>query len=370
MLTAYLKPSNYCNVGCEHCYLPSSARENKSKMSLETFRQTCKMLVDLTEYRKDKHVHILWHGGEPLLLLDSEFFRHTKTILNYTLVDFSESLQTSLIPYTSSHASIIHDRFASRVGTSIDFSSRKINGSIENYHDLWMKKVEAARLDGIEVIPSMVPTQKELNREADIVETFVEWDFIEFNIDRYNQYDGQLPGWPNNAEHSTFLIGLFDELMARTSSGVIAPHVNVITAAINGVVKGLPGDRWGTTCQSDFIVIDPDGSTNTCPDRMSHEKTHSNVDQGVTAFLQSDLRRHWVRTQKITHQAPHCQKCEFNHWCQSGCPITSNDLASNDGECAGYSNFLRHVKRYIDTGGFAVIDRYMRQFDTQLEVIV
>ena len=32
-VTAYVKPSDYCNVGCEHCYLPLAVRADRATTS-------------------------------------------------------------------------------------------------------------------------------------------------------------------------------------------------------------------------------------------------------------------------------------------------------------------------------------------------
>lgn len=44
MLTVYLKPTNYCNVGCDFCYLPEDVRANKARMSADTLDATLGMV--------------------------------------------------------------------------------------------------------------------------------------------------------------------------------------------------------------------------------------------------------------------------------------------------------------------------------------
>ena len=33
MITAYVKPTNFCNVGCTHCYLPEAVRAHQGRMT-------------------------------------------------------------------------------------------------------------------------------------------------------------------------------------------------------------------------------------------------------------------------------------------------------------------------------------------------
>jgi radical SAM protein with 4Fe4S-binding SPASM domain len=211
-----------------------------------------------------------------------------------------------------------------------------------------MDKVGLARSDGVVVIPGMVPSTQELGREAQIIDWFVNHNFEAFNIERYNSFGGTSPGCPDNLSHSTFLIAVFDYLM-KLESGSQAPRVRVIQAAILGVLFGQPGDRWGGSCQSDFVVVEPDGSLNSCPDKSSHEKPYSNVSDGYYGFASSLDRRRWVRIQTVGHRNQHCSSCQFSTWCRSGCPITTNVVDRKSDECSGYRRFLEHVKGYCST---------------------
>lgn len=344
-LTAYLKPTNFCSIGCEHCYLPEEVRANKESMSDKTLVDTARMLVDLAKREGHKSLHLIWHGGEALMLTP-DWYWNAISIFDREIGKnkYTQSLQTSLIPYRSAWKKLIENRFDSFIGSSIDFTQRKIKSSPEAYMDLWLKKVSQARRDGFEIIPSMVPTKFELGKGANIVDWFEKNEFKAFNIERFSHYGGTSIALPSNRQHSAFMIEVFDRVLQRLRNHERVSYINVVVAAINGVLFEQPGDRWGGACQREFIVIEPDGSLNTCPDRASHEKPFSNASDGASKFITSDQRRHWIRVQNISHKKSYCHDCEYSSWCKSACPITKNGSSEGENECSGYKSFLNHVK--------------------------
>lgn len=348
MLTIYVKPTNYCNVGCDHCYLPLSTRADKLKMSDKKLYEVGGFIRDLMDREGHSNLHIVWHGGEPMVLGPS-YFANAGRIFDEVLGKgrYYESIQTSLIPYTDSWNELIHERFEGHIGSSIDFSLRSVKGSNEDYIDLWLKKVSIARDAGIEIIPGMVPTRNEVGKGAEIICWMIKNGFKSFNIDRYSAVGSTNSlERPSNKLHARFLTELFDETMSNLAKGLETPDINVVSAAIRGVLNGLPGDRWGTTCQRDFVVIEPDGSTNTCPDRAKHEKPFSNTSQGAVEFTVSESRRKWIVIQDITHKKDHCFSCEYRPWCSSGCPVTPNGSEEGESECSGYKSYLNHIKEF------------------------
>lgn len=367
MITAYVKPTNRCNVGCSHCYLPESVRADKARMDDRVLVGTASFIKEMMARSRHDGAHILWHGGEPLTL-PPEWFYRAGALLDEELPGHTQSMQTSLIPLRREHLSLIQDRLGSFIGSSVDFSQRKIKGSVEAYHSLWMRKVELARAAGIRVVAGVVPTRNELGREDDIVEWFVAREFDAFNIDRYNAYGTHFPDRPSNLEHSYFLMGLFDALMEEMERKGRAPLVGAIRAAITGVLYGVGGDRWGGTCQSDFIVVEPDGSLNTCPDKAPFEASFGNVSDGYEEFAKSRFRRKWIRHQNLEHKRSHCFGCENQHFCQSGCPITPNGIEDGEDECSGYRTMLSHVRRLSNCEtGRSVMVAYVDQARLSLE---
>ena len=340
MLSVYLKPTNYCAINCDHCYLPLPTRQNKDRMSLSTLQNTAKFLAQMMEKFKHQHCHIIWHGGEPLNM-PTDWYWQAGEILDKIIPNHSESMQTSLLAFRQDIVELVHQRFASELGSSMDFSLRKLNNEAHLYQQRWLDKVKLARSEKIEIIPGVVPGKQDINHAEKIVSWFIKHQFMQFNFERFNSFGQILPDRPSNKQHAHFLTSLFDNLMSRFKNNKPTPLVGIITSAIRGVLYQNPGDRWGGGCQSDFIVIEPDGSLNNCPDKSSFEKPMSNSNQSTNKFISAPLRRQWIQIQTLTHKTPDCADCNYYNWCKSGCPITPHEE-----ECAGYYSFLNHIKHF------------------------
>lgn len=361
MITVYLKPTNFCNVGCSHCYLPEEVRANKYKMSMEKIKEISIFLKEMLSKTHHDLVHICWHGGEPMIL-PANYFDEANKIINEIIPNNIQSIQTSLIPFKEEFIPIVKKYFASEIGTSLDFSSRTIKGSQEDYLNLWMKKVDLARKNDLIVIPGITPSKLEIKNARKIMDYCLNNDFYVFNIERYNEYGMKHSLYPSNKEHSLFLIDLFNYIFEKAKNNEPVPFIRVIAAAINGVLNEMPGDRWGGSCQSDFLVIEPDGSINNCPDKASFEKPFSNINDGYDNLVKSPERKKWIRIQVAGHRINDCQTCENNTWCKSGCPINENKGHNNNNEeeCSGYKMFLDHIRIFVqDENNKKIVLQYL-----------
>lgn len=352
MLQVYLKPTNYCNVGCDFCYLPEDVRADKGRMTSETLESSLSLIRSLAEREGHTQVSVLYHGGEPLSLSPQVLFDYSDQVrAGLVGLDVQESIQTSLIPLREVHIPFLIERCGAFVGSSIDFTGRTIQGISESYIDLWLRKVDVARSHGLTVGPIMVPTTNETGNATKVYDWFKSNGFGYFSIERYNSY-GSAADRPDNKAHSGFLRDLFDLAMTDLRASGSCVVNNAVAASIAGVLHGTPGERWGGRCQRDFLVVNPDGSLNTCPDRIEYEQDKwPKAQDGVDAFQTHPTRLGWIKVQTVEHVANHCRSCEFRHFCKSGCPITDHQVFSGSGECAGYRSHLAHVKDFTSTEG-------------------
>ncbi|MEE8058000.1 MAG: SPASM domain-containing protein [Pseudomonadales bacterium] len=320
-------------------------------MTAKTLTDTIRFVKELAEREHHDSVNIIYHGGEPLTLSEDRL-RATSDMIRGALghLELIEFVQSSFIPYRTSHGRFIKERCGGVVGASVDFKYRQIGGSNTVYLDLFMAKVKQARKEGLIVNPCMVPSIAELGKEKSIIDWFAANQFDTFFIERFNHFGDSLER-PTNAEQSEFMIRLFECSMDRLVSGLPLPRNNVIAASLNGVLYGEPGERWGGNCQKDFIVVNPDGALNTCPDRIEWEKDAGwpNTSEGVKTFQSSPIRLMWISEQAVTHKEPHCHECRYKTWCKSGCPITPNKPTGAEGECSGYQRYLNHVSDFVST---------------------
>lgn len=351
MITVYLKPTNFCNVGCSHCYLPESVRADKFKMDDETLHKVMRFLKEMKEHGGHEQIFLLWHGGEPLILGPKYFENAGKIIDQYfTKDELIENVQTSLIPYKKEFNDLIHKRWNGYLGSSMDFNSRLLKGSAKDYQDLWLSKVKIARDDDIYIIPGITPNKEDCKNAEFIYSWFKEHNFDMWNIDRYSNISGDLPDFSTNREHSNFLIDLFNLSVKDVIENNYAPLIKPVAAAIGGILYDMPGDRWGGSCQSDFVVINPNGSLNNCPDKDSFEPSYGSLNEGFDSFRKSPLRKKWIKIQQVGHRIDECFNCENSNWCKSGCPITGNACTINNevDDCSGFKTFINHVRKFIN----------------------
>jgi radical SAM protein with 4Fe4S-binding SPASM domain len=313
-------------------------------MDDSTFAATLKSVADMATRQKAPGVVLIWHGGEPLSLPPSYLLRLSQWAQR-ELPNAVQGIQTSLLPYSKRWTSIIAEQFYGEIGSSIDFTQRTIKGSNPRYLQTWMGKVEMARSDGFVVTPGIVPSKGELGKGRAISDWMVQHGFKRWNIDRYNQFRGHDPMRPTNAEHSLFLTEVFDAVLEQARQGRYI-KVNTVQAALLGVVFNQPAERWGGSCSHSFLVVNPDGTTNACPDKISFER-FSNIRDGYTAFHNSPERKAWIREHLLGHRNTHCATCSFQTFCRGGCPLTPNTPES-EGECSGYKRHLQHVQRFAE----------------------
>ena len=355
----YLKPTNFCNVGCEHCFLTVETRKEKDTMQQKTLEQFAITFSEMKKFYSQETLDIIWHGGEPLLM-PTEWYEDASLFLDKYFGVYSQSMQTSLIPLKKEFLPFVKKRLGGVLGTSFDFNSRKINGSWKEYERLYLNKLNMAREENIEIGIIMTVSKMELGHQKEIVKWFENNDFKSFRCERYTQYLHPVPNYVTNKDVSDWNIGLFDHLLERISTGKSPIVEDIITAGINVAYRGRRGDRWGTTCSSDFFVVEPNGDIYNCPNKAGNEKPMGNVAMGWEGLLTSPERLRMIQEHTFEKAGMGCQSCTYFETCRGGCPILPTGESTDLTDCVGSRHFLDHIRMVADTQeGQALIETYL-----------
>ena len=364
-MICFMRVTAFCNMGCAHCIQPEESRSLKDTMTFDTVRKTAVMLKEIQERRgrTPGGATILFQGGE-VMLVPVEWYRDSAIILDEVLPGHQENMQTSLIPYSHKWADIVHERFRGVLGTSIDFSTRQINGSVGEYQRIWLEKVGMARKDGIELFPVTVVTKGELGKAPFLIDWFLYNGFSYVTFEKYVEYGHMLfSDMTKNSEYSGFLIQAFDDTFKRMKAGKKVLYINPILSSLRGILSGEPGHKWGVSCLENTLSVFPDGRLHSCPPRSAQE-SYGNLSEGHGSFLESPIRIANIRDYHMNHVLPDCLTCPHMSWCRSGCPIEQLD---GDGECTGFRMFLDHVEKSLENPDTFQLAREYLESGTEIE---
>ncbi|MGR5365681.1 radical SAM protein [Photobacterium damselae] len=351
MIVAYIKISDFCNIGCSHCYLPQGVRNNKTVMSVAVLSNTIVDLKRLCAARGAKKLNVIWHGGEPLLLDPSlvvDYMEIIKGAFATSDTEVSFSIQTSLIPLNNIWIDVIKNYFNSSVSTSVDFSSRTINGSPEKYMSVLDKRLETCKKNEIDVAANVVVSKSELGMASRLIQWFVDRDIMTVEFSRFNAYSEVYREQPTNREHSIFLSDVIDAMVDRVKRGLDCPQIPSIDNAVLVALKGESSGVWGGRCLTGNYVVNPDGKTHNCPDRISFDSSLSEK----SAFSESLAAAKIAVEYSERSQSAMCSECEYRSACRGGCPIEKNNILEN-GDCSGFKTLLNYIKRLYENDDVA-----------------
>lgn len=353
-LTIYIKPTDYCNVGCKHCYLTYTDRKNINQLDIEKTQNIMNKISDyFLEINKDKifNVNLIWHGGEPLLIDYDVLEQMLEISDSLKNVKFHHTIQTSLYPLFSLSYSerfkwymLFKKYFNSFVGTSFDFGkSRVYKGKAENYINVLSEiRLEMKNLD-IRAALTMTVNKPMIGNHKDIFDFLIKYKdvFYNFQFERYNDYNDYNKNKFSltNRDFSTFMINLQNLYVEKNIENL---HINILDDVFNMLKDGRGRDKWSGNCMSNFLIINPDGSTNNCTDK-AHEEDFGNIlKYDLKTIFNGKNRIKWITHQNIKHFNKNCLNCEFNKVCNSGCPLIKNEQI--DDECSGYKNLLLNTE--------------------------
>jgi len=156
-LTAHVEITNACNERCRHCYNFSRAE----KIPTQTITQQ-NLENTITELIKNKVMHIIVTGGEPMLALDKAVYLIEKSLD----AGMSISVNSNMLIGTSANLKVLHNAGVDHILTTIHSHKKEVHDYITCTPGSFEKTVEnikGASKQGIRITVNTILNQLNKN---------------------------------------------------------------------------------------------------------------------------------------------------------------------------------------------------------------
>jgi len=348
---AYLRPTEKCNLRCQHCFIPP----NPDSMS---DKQILSIPMQLNRAAVSSPVLLQWHGGEPLLI-DPDRCERLIVRLNSLGLDFNikflHGIQTNLVALNGfSHnqrnkwCQVLSRYFAlDLIGVSWDNSIRGINlkpqHKFYNYFEQAIYALRASKYFKDDFSPTITITAAKpfLSSMSNLSYSmvFFKWlDYMNLNkvhIEKLTPTGDAIKNWDqigvSNYKYSSAMSSIY---LAYKRYREINPNSSLAISPFCDLEDSIKTARQDNICASGC-----------CQSSMT-TFTSAGMIKACTAIADIKSQYPWMLELYQNSVRAHCTDCEFNNICSGGCPA-HNNVVDSSGECSGAKKLLRTIKHTI-----------------------
>lgn len=364
-----LNVTRRCNLRCEHCYISAEKKDISPDWSIRDAMHIINGIVDHMKSPKGQHyrraeIHII--GGEPTELgigFFLDFLPAAKKALSLMGKEYSLCLVTNLL---SSESLLVAKEF-DVVSTSYEPSTRFKK---KKHKTMWLDNISALSEHRSALGLSPIGVTSAITKEvtnigaSSYLDELTLYGFKNIHLGFFiPSGDGMKFKDICNPDHestSNFLIDAFNWYVTRKE---LEPDlwVNPCQSWIDSFKNNLPSDDVVCPIISGSIDIDGDGETISCIEKGGEldYSSNGNVLEKVRVITTTEDIHHYQRSLSDILSSPKylmevaqasklpysCAGCEFRNLCKGNCSVLHSQW-DGDGECPGFSKFLKHVKTY------------------------
>lgn len=347
--TLILEPVKHCNLSCRYCYSDGAGAGVMSRQTLETALEKTARYAERQGFRE---IHLLWHGGEPLLA-GLGFFREAMEILDGLASDlkFQHYLQTNSLLLDYDFGAFFHDH-EFQIGVSLDgpqvlHDSMRTGADGQGSHAAVLGKVRLLEEQGVSVGFNAVVSRRSLGQEKAIYRFFqgLGYGFRVNPMIPGRHPETSAPYLLQPGEYGAFLCRLFDAWVSTESRRVTVSPLDLYLEAIVG---GVPYEcQQRRTCAGSHLGVKPSGDVVLCS-RFETQPLGNIHDHEIQELLSlpfcEDIRR---RAETLSD----CQKCMHRPICHGGCPLNAlvfcGDHMAKDPFCKDYQLIFARIHRAL-----------------------
>ena len=301
-----------------------------------------------------KHVHFIWHGGEPLLAGLSFFEKIVKIQERYRKKDqiIKNSIQTN--------ATLIDEKWASffktyhfGIGVSLDGGKESHNYFRKDAHgqgtfERVIKGIKVLRAHGIESGIIQVLTHSNLSHENEDFKFLTDdlrirsWAINTF----YDDNDCMSSENISNEESVDYFKKLLNLWLEYDNPRLKIRELDAFAAGV--LKKESDPCAFNGRC-GDFLCLDYNGKVYPCDRFSSNSKFYLGdlSKQSLINILKSDNLqkfRKFARTIPST-----CQQCQWQNACHNGCSASRSNNSNLYYYCQARKKIFSYVKRVLKT---------------------
>ena len=335
-----LKVTEACNLKCKYCY--NGTVVCKDILSLERFQKL--LLVLKTGY---DHIHIIWHGGEPLCA-GIDYFRKAMDIERKVNIEQSVIIENSI----QTNATLINNEWIKffkeynfRVGISFD---GKNNEEYRGQTDKVLKAIKLLNKNDMRFGCNAVVCDEEYNLLENY--EYFKSQGISFDFSKVLPEGSAKNGISlSSQKYANDLVNLFDKWIYDTNGVSIRTFATYLSMVSGGKFRICSF----CSCHMKYLSITPNGTIYNCARASLTKYPFGNIDDfnSVKEIFASDNALELIKGSIIRREK--CkQSCEYFNVCAGGC----SDLAILEGGiedipqdyCYIFKTVYAHVKKRYD----------------------
>jgi uncharacterized protein len=347
--TLILEPVKRCNLSCRYCY---SDGAGAGVMTPQTLKTALEKTSRYAGERGFKEIHLLWHGGEPLLA-GLGFFRAAMKILDGLASDlkFRHYLQTNGLLLDDDFCAFFRDH-EFQIGLSLDgpqalHDALRIGANGQGTHAAVVEKIRLLEQQGLPTGFNAVVTRRSLGQEQAIYRYFqtLGYGFRLNPMIPGRHPAASAPDLLQPGEYGAFLCGMFDAWTGAKGQRV---KVSPLELYLKAMLAGVPYEcQQQETCAGSHLGVQPSGDVVPCS-RFGTHPLGNILDAEIQELLAlpfcQDIRR---RAETLSD----CHACR--HWsiCHGGCPLNASafchDHMAKDPFCKDYQRIFAKIHRAL-----------------------
>jgi len=319
--TVYFKPTNRCNMKCQHCY--HAMMGYSADMTDDVFERSIAWINGLK--KQNRFIFAQLHGGEPMLY----DIKKLHTMVDSTVSDnLSWGVTTNLV-YDLTQDKI--DLFykckpygTPFIQTSWDYLIRFRSSQEET----WETNVKCLLSKGINVQPTFCVTKQLINDLSPkaVLDRFLNLGVDHVGIERITNTGRAKEGLltPKNSLMDKWLFECY--LYYKELDGKLSiPLFEGIEQSIRGNYIGCRSRR----CTKTVFTINVDGSIGSCPNTANYAPNNVKTIKIVPSKLS--------KAEETNHTS--CFMCEYFNFCRGDC----FQLAFDETGCPGLKSIYAHL---------------------------